>query len=131
MRFLADMGVDGRVVRWLREHGHDAAHLRDMGMQRAPDEEVFSRAVSENRILLTFDLDFGEIAALARGRRIGVVIFRLHNTRASHVIERLSRLLESSPEALERGSVVVAEEGRYRIRELPVGGGGGEQAGLT
>lgn len=124
MRFLADMGVDVRVVRWLREHGHDAAHLRDMGMQRASDEEIFSRAISESRILLTFDLDFGEIAALARGQSIGVILFRLHNTRTPHLIERLAQLLESSPETMERGSIVVVEEGRYRIRELPVGGGG-------
>ncbi|MEK6710644.1 MAG: DUF5615 family PIN-like protein [Nitrospinota bacterium] len=122
MRFLADMGVDVRVVRWLREHGHDAAHLRDMGMPRATDEEIFSRAISESRILLTFDLDFGEIAALAREQRIGIILFRLHNTRTSRVIERLSRLLESSAEGLEKGSLVVVEEGRYRIRELPVGG---------
>ncbi|MBI2177060.1 MAG: DUF5615 family PIN-like protein [Candidatus Tectomicrobia bacterium] len=122
------MGVDVRVVRWLREHGHDAAHLRDRGMQRTPDEEIFSRAISESRILLTFDLDFGEIAALARGQRIGIVLFRLRNTRTPHVIERLSRLLESSSETLEKGNVVVVEEGRYRIRELPVGGTGGSLA---
>ena len=29
MRFLADMGVSSGVVEWLRNHGHDAKHLRD------------------------------------------------------------------------------------------------------
>lgn len=127
MRFLADMGVDVRIAEWLRGSGHDAVHLHEVGMQRALDEEIFSRAVSENRILLTFDLDFGEIAALARGQRVGVILFRLHDTRTTHVIERLSRALEGSVEALERGSVVVVEEGRYRTRELPVGGAGGSR----
>jgi predicted nuclease of predicted toxin-antitoxin system len=37
MRFLADMGVDIRVVRWLRENGHDAKHLRDEGLHRIPN----------------------------------------------------------------------------------------------
>jgi predicted nuclease of predicted toxin-antitoxin system len=31
MRILADMGVDMRVIRWLRSQGHDAAHLREEG----------------------------------------------------------------------------------------------------
>ncbi|MGH9891619.1 MAG: DUF5615 family PIN-like protein, partial [bacterium] len=33
MRFLADMGVDVRIVEWLRQEGHEATHLRDEGMQ--------------------------------------------------------------------------------------------------
>ena len=44
MRILADMGVDMRVVRWLRSQGHDAAHLREAGLQRLPDGEIFTKA---------------------------------------------------------------------------------------
>ena len=64
MRFLADVGVDQRVVDWLREQGHEVAHLRDEGLHRMADEDVFAKAIAEDRIILTFDLDFGEIAAL-------------------------------------------------------------------
>ncbi len=42
MRFLADMGVDVRVVQWLIEHGRDAIHLRNQGLQRLPNVK-FSR----------------------------------------------------------------------------------------
>ena len=70
MRFLADMGVDGRVVQWLRGRGHEASHLRDEGLQRLPNGEIFIKAIAEQRILLTFDLDFGEIAALAKEQRV-------------------------------------------------------------
>ena len=62
MRFLADMGVSLQVVAWLREQGHEATHLRDEGLQRLVDQEVFAKAGVETRILLTFDLDFGERA---------------------------------------------------------------------
>jgi predicted nuclease of predicted toxin-antitoxin system len=65
VRFLADMGVAGRVVRNLREAGHDAVHLRDEGLQRATDQNVFAKATAEDRIILTFDLDFADIAAAA------------------------------------------------------------------
>jgi predicted nuclease of predicted toxin-antitoxin system len=70
MRFLADMGVDARVVQWLKERGHDALHLRDEGLHRLPNGEIFNKAAREHRVLLTFDLDFGEIAALTKGRTV-------------------------------------------------------------
>lgn len=69
MRLLADMGVDVRVVDWLRSQGHDATHLRDEGLQRLPNGEIFVKAVAESRVILTFDLDFGEILALSKGQQ--------------------------------------------------------------
>jgi len=124
VRFLVDMGVDVRVVTWLREHGHEPVHLREEGLHRLPNGEIFAKAIAESRVVLTFDLDFGEIAALSRGRTVSVVVFRLHNTRTAHVIDRLSVVLAKCSEALERGAVVVIEEGRHRVRPLPIGDGG-------
>jgi predicted nuclease of predicted toxin-antitoxin system len=121
MRILADMGVDIRVVQWLRQHGHDAKHLRDEGLHRMPNGEIFSKAISENRVIITFDLDFGEIAALSRGQKASVILFRLHNTRTPHLINRLATVLAESTDALEKGAVVVVEESRHRVRYLPLG----------
>ena len=121
MRFLLDMGVDVRIGTWLREHGHEPIHLRDQGLQRLPNGEIFTKAISENRVILTFDLDFGEIAALARGRKASVVVFRLHNTRTAHVLERLASVLPDCSSILQKGAVVVVEENRHRVRPLPVG----------
>ncbi len=114
------MGVSLRVVDWLRINGHDAVHLRDENLQCLPDADIFLKAAAENRIVLTFDLDFGEILALSGDKLVSVVLFRLHNTATLHVIERLSRvLLESSP-ALEDGAIIVAEDLRHRVRRLPL-----------
>jgi hypothetical protein len=44
MRFLADMGVSQQVVEWLRANGHDAIHLREEGLQRLPNGEIFQKA---------------------------------------------------------------------------------------
>jgi len=121
VRFLADMGLDVRVVEWLRRHGHNAIHLREEGLQRAPDDRVFAKALTEERIVLTFDLDFGELAVLTRERAARVILFRLQNTRTPHVIERLDAVLAGSSDALTRGVVVIVEEGRHRIRYLPIG----------
>ena len=122
MRFLCDMGVSLRVVEWLRSQGHDCVHLRDEGLQRLPNGEVFAKAIAENRVVVTIDLDLGEHSAQAAGRAASVIVFRLRNARANHVIERLSAALGQIGDPLEEGAVVVIEESRIRIRELPIGG---------
>jgi len=119
MRFLADMGVDMRVVQWLRQNGHDAKHLREEGLHRIPNGEIFGKAISENRVIITFDLDFGEIVALSKGQKASILLLRLHNTRTSHVINRLATVLSDATDALEKGAVIVVEESRHRVRYLP------------
>jgi predicted nuclease of predicted toxin-antitoxin system len=121
MRFLADMGVSMRVVEWLRGAGHDVVHLRDEGLQRLPNGDIFQKAHAEQRIVLTFDLDFGEILAESAGQIVSVILFRLHNTRTEHVIDRLEAVLQNSSAELSAGAIVVVEEGRHRVRKLPIG----------
>jgi len=64
MRFLADAGISPKTVDFLRQRGHDAAHVRELLLQRVADRELIGKARAQARILLTFDLDFGEILAL-------------------------------------------------------------------
>jgi len=122
MRFLADMGVSRRVAEHLRDTGHDVVHLRELGFQRLPDAEIFALAAAERRVVLTFDLDFGEIAARCVGPWASVVLFRLFDTTSPHVSERLDIALAAASEPLDRGAVVVVEEGRVRVRKLPIRG---------
>ena len=121
MRFLADMGVSMRVVTWLRGAGHDVVHLREEGLQRLPNGDIFQKAHAEQRVALTFDLDFGEILSGSAGQIVSVILFRLHDTRTEHVIDRLEDVLQHSSAELLAGAVVVVEEGRHRIGKLPIG----------
>ena len=73
MRFLCDMGVSRKVSEWLCGQGYEASHLGEEGLARLPNGKIFSKAIAENRVILTFDLDFGEIAALSGGRVASVV----------------------------------------------------------
>lgn len=119
MRFVADMCMDVRVVTWLNSQGHDATHLRDQGLQRLPNGEIFDKAIAESRVVVTFDLDFGEIVALCKGRKAGAILFRLRNTRTAFVIQRLSTVISECADALTRGAIVIVEETRHRVREFP------------
>ena len=121
MRFLADMGVSYSVALHLRLNGHEVVHLSDIGMQRMPDEEIFARAIDEGRVILTFDLDFARLVFDSRALLPSVVIYRLADARAHRQIERLTVALRVATLALEAGAVVIVDDMRVRIRELPIG----------
>jgi predicted nuclease of predicted toxin-antitoxin system len=121
VRILVDMSVDVRVADWLRSQGHDAVHLRDEGSHRMPNGEIFEKAVSEARIVLTADLDFGEIAATLKETAGKVLLLRLQNSRAANVIRRLDSVLPRVEGDLAAGAVVIVEESRHRVRPLPIG----------
>jgi predicted nuclease of predicted toxin-antitoxin system len=77
MKFLADMGVSMTTVRALREVGHDAKHLREGGLMRMADPDIVAKARTEGRVVLTFDLDFGEIMPASGNEHPSVILFRL------------------------------------------------------
>jgi predicted nuclease of predicted toxin-antitoxin system len=118
------MGVAVPIVEELRRQGHDAVHLREQNLHRASDQQILDKAIVENRVLLTFDLEFGELAALASGRTVSVILFRLHDARVARVSALLRGVLDASADALERGAIIAVEDTRYRVRRLPIGSEG-------
>ncbi len=120
MKFLVDMGVSQAVVKWLREQGHDAMHVRDENMHRASDSEIVQKAREDGRIVITCDLDFGDIMSALGEQYPSVIIFRLDNETPSNVIRRLEQVLHESYEALQKGAIISTEETRHRVRLLPV-----------
>ena len=119
MKFLADMGISQTVARRLRESGHDAVHLRDEGLQRLQDLDILEKARQQERIILTFDLDFGELLAVSRASVPSVIIFRLTTTVPEFVSARLLSVLSECGEDLNAGAIVTIEDNRYRLRQLP------------
>ena len=122
MRFLGDMGISVAVIRRLRKNGHDAIHLSEQNLQKLPDKDVFLKALDEKRIVLTFDLDFGEIAALFKRNPSSVIVFRTRNARAEYIAGKLDAALEVAAEDLEKGCILTIEDSRIRVRRLPIGG---------
>jgi predicted nuclease of predicted toxin-antitoxin system len=120
MRFLADAGISPKTVESLRRAGHEVAHVRDLAMQRASDKSIADRARAQQRIVLTFDLDFGAVLALGVVDRPSVVIFRLSDERPDSVNRRLEAVLSEQEAALQSGALVLVEDARYRIRSLPI-----------
>lgn len=120
MKFLADMGVSPRIVAELRENGYDAIHLQEQGLFRLSDNDILEKARRENRILLTHDLDFGELLAASGGSLPSVIIFRLSDMRSANVSRHLFAILRQQSETLRAGAIISVTEKKIRVRALPI-----------
>jgi predicted nuclease of predicted toxin-antitoxin system len=122
LRFLVDNALSPAVAEGLRQAGHDARHVRDFEMQASADEEVFTRAAQEARVLISADTDFGTLLARREETKPSLILFRQSSGRHPQTqLELLLRTLPKISEELERGCVAVLEEGRVRVRLLPIG----------
>ena len=93
--------------------GHDVVWAgswpRDPG-----DEEILTRAFAEERVLVTLDKDFGELAILRNLRHFGIL--RLVGFRADKQAEVCAAVLASHGAELIAGALITAEPGRLRVR---------------
>ena len=120
MRFLADMGISPKTVAFLQNLGHDAVHLHDQDLDRLEDPAILAKAQEEDRILLTHDLDFGELIAMSGARLPSIVVFRLRNMRPEMVSRYLQGIIDQHGESLEKGAIISVTEGQVRVRVLPL-----------
>jgi predicted nuclease of predicted toxin-antitoxin system len=71
-------------------------------------------------MILTSNLDFGDLLAASREVLPSVIIFRLQNMRPENIQKHLEILLDQYREELERGAIFSINERRIRVHILPV-----------
>ena len=117
MRFLANENLPRDAITALRDGGHDVCWVREQS-PGLPDGEVLAWATREQRVLLTFDKDFGELAFRSGlPASCGVLLFRMPMPRSQEAGARLAKLIDARNDWTGHFSVV--EVGRVRMRKLP------------
>ena len=121
MKFLIDENLSPLVAAGLRDAGHVAAHVADVGLSSAGDTELIEFAAENDFVLMSADTDFGTLLAATGARAPSVVLIRRTvDRRATRLLALLLENLEQVEAALEEGAVVVLEDARVRVRRLPL-----------
>ena len=117
MRFLANENFPLLSVRVLRADEHDVVTILE-GLAGAADDDVLARAVREERIILTFDRDYGELV-FRRGQPAppGVIYFRFNPATPDEPAQLLRQVLTTQIELT--GQFTVLDLRRVRQRPLP------------
>jgi predicted nuclease of predicted toxin-antitoxin system len=117
MRLCANENISEDCVAILRREGHDVLWIRESA-PGSPDLYVLARAHKENRLLLTFDKDFGQLV-FHHGAQAshGVILFRISQISSAIVAERVSAALALRDDWTGHFSVV--DDFAIRMKPLP------------
>jgi len=117
MRIIANENITGSVISRLRAKGHDVTSVKETS-RGANDSDVLSQAQAEQRLVITHDKDFGELAfRFGLPAECGVVLFRLSGDDPVVDNQRIIEVLESSLDWA--GHFCVVDDEKIRVRSLP------------
>lgn len=120
MRYLADHHISPRTVTSLKANGFDIYRVSDSLPPDAEDLQILELARTEDRTVITQDLDYSALLASHGSTHPSVVSLRLHNNRPERLAIVLEKTLPTVEGDLQAGAIVVIEETRIRIRRLPL-----------
>ena len=116
MKFKLDENIPAGLAAMMEEQGHDVADVVGEGLTGENDDLVLKASVKEDRILVTFDLDFADIRHYPPGTHPGIVVFRLRDQRWNTLEGPARRcLVEKNLEKLAQGLAIV-DETRIRYK---------------
>jgi predicted nuclease of predicted toxin-antitoxin system len=116
MRFLLDQNLRVQTKEFLRNLGHDVVDTRDLGLARATDREIAEVAARENRIIITYNSDFGDIREFPPGSYPGIIRLRTYPQTEEVLHPRLKELLESVSAKQLKGALAILNNVKVRIR---------------
>ncbi len=114
LKFLVDVGVSKKVEDWLRNQGYDVKCARDLD-PRMLDMEILKIAVSENRMVITMDTDFGELVYNSGLAHAGVMLLRLEDAKADEKVKVIRGILRDHSDKI-LNCFCVYKDGKLRVR---------------
>ena len=120
MKFIADIHISPQTVESLAERGYIINRVNEFISFNAKDEEILDLALREESTIITQDLDFSSMLAKRGMSRPSVIILRINVVRPDRVTNILEMILPQVESELNKGSIVIVEDDRIRIRKLPI-----------
>lgn len=100
-----------------KRHSFAFVHVSEYAETSLPDEEIVAIAKRKHWIIITHDLDYGEIFFLRERGAVGVIMLRLEDQRSPRVMTRLNDFFkreDALKHDLHRSLVIISDE-RIRI----------------
>ncbi len=116
MDLLADENLDGPIVAWLREQGHDVLWMAE-SLPGADDAKLLELASAQERLLITLDRDFGDLIFRRGMRPPGAILLRLRTRCASELLRAFQEVWPIV-ELRAPDHLVVVSPGKVRVRPL-------------
>jgi len=120
MIVVVDMCLPAELAELLNNAGHQAQHWSDVGNNKALDTEIMEWSAEHRHVVLTHDLDFGDLLFMSRKTAPSVVIVRERDTTAKVLILPVLNVLEQFASELKEGALISMSSRMVRIRLLPL-----------
>ena len=120
MKLLADHCVWGKTIRLLRQSEHAVTTLKELGKEAASDDEVLEIAKELDAVLVTNDLDFGNIQLYPPSSHEGIIVLRLNHRTELQVHQNLLDFLRQTNREEIRGALVIINPRGCRIRRRSI-----------
>jgi predicted nuclease of predicted toxin-antitoxin system len=116
MKIKLDENLPARLARRLGLLGHEVQTVGDEGLEGRLDAPVWQAAQREGRFLITQDMDFSDLRRFVPGSHYGILLIRLHAPKRRGLIRRIENLFRQEDASEWAQCLVVATEGRLRVR---------------
>lgn len=120
MKLLIDMNLSPLWTDFFAAKKVDAIHWSTIGAFNAPDREIMAWAADNNYVVFTHDMDFGTLLAVTQVKCPSVIQIRTQNVLPDAIGEMVVLVLRQFESDLEKGALVTVDEGRARVRILPI-----------
>lgn len=120
MKVLVDMNLSPLWVGFLISQGVEAVHWSTVGNPKAPDTTLMDWARANGHSVLTHDLDFSALIALAGSSGPSVVHVRSQGILPAQIGTTVVEVLRAQQESLASGAIVTIDDAAARVRILPV-----------
>ncbi len=120
MKILVDMNLSPDWVDVFARHGLSAVHWSTIGDPHAEDPILFQWARANGYVVFTHDLDFGTLLALTQAESPSVIQVRTQDVTPRYLEAMVIGALNEYGSLLESGALIVLDEGKSRVRILPL-----------
>jgi predicted nuclease of predicted toxin-antitoxin system len=120
MKLLLDQGLPRSTTAIMCQAGIDTVHVGDIGHSRTSDDVIMQLGRDEGRIVVTLDADFHTLLALSGADSPSVIRIRIEGLKGDRLAALLQTVLSQCANDLAKGAAITVQEGRIRVRLLPI-----------